>query len=290
MRAVITRTVPGTSSPGARGAGHGAPCSPSRRENRCRSHDAKPGARHRARSTSATPIWENPSSCAQARSRSSSASRSTSPRLRSRPLDIHPPILESRSIIWPNEADCAASPHALAARAGAARRVHRAGRPAGRRQDHVRAPPAARARRAAGASRARPTRCSSRTSCRRPGRLAPRLLPLRRPARMGRRRPSRRLRRTGPEARRMAATSAGALLPVPDLRMHDRRRATTTRATCSCDAYTPRGAELLRMKRRDAAACHQRRQRGAAARHGRSWPMAPASSRCACGRRPTTRA
>ena len=112
------------------------------------------------RSTSATPIWENPSSRAHPRSRCSK-------RL---PVDLmltaHAPILETRTLHWPDEAACAAFAAHAGAAPGTRRRLHRTARPAGRRQDHLRATPAARARRGRPHQEPHLSPCSSPMRCR----------------------------------------------------------------------------------------------------------------------------
>ena len=128
----------------------------------------------------------------------------------------------------------------------------------------------------------------------RPGDLALRLLPFRRPARMGRRGLSRGLRSAGPEAGRMAREGRSRCCPTPDLRLQHRGRSTTRDAGSRCRPAQPRGVELMRMNaphrppapRR--AAAHGRP--GAGLRRSRSGLRRRASSPCACGRPTTTRA
>ena len=105
---------PAPARPAAPASGRAPPCSPSRRENRCPARRAS-RARRLARSTPATPIWENPSSRPQPRS---CASRASPSRTWDSCIAVLP-ILGTRLVHWPDEAACAASAAALA---GARRR------------------------------------------------------------------------------------------------------------------------------------------------------------------------
>ena len=224
----------------------------------------------------------------------------------------HPPILGTSQATWADEAACARDAGALARASArrAARRLRRARGPAGRRQDHVRAPPAARA------GRGRPhqephLRGRRDLRARRPGHLALRLLPLRRPAGMGGRRPARPVRRARPEAGRMGRegrAAAARARPARDdhatRRAHSRRpiRRNDPERRCNCSTICVHEAKRLAARRQPRAVPgrhrprvrrHHRRRphlargrlharhdrvRPAAGRRATSWPTARTAS------------
>ena len=126
------------------------------------------------------------------------------------------------------------------------------------------------------------------------GDLALRLLPLQRPARVGRRGLSRRLRRARPEARRVAREGRPACCRARPAHRTSSRWTTSTRAASRCSASRARGAGAAAhdAARHGATRSLQRdaRRAGAAARRARAGLRRQPSSPCASGRRPTTRA